>query len=265
MTEREYRNHPSVSRSMLWHIMESPEKFQYYLHNPKESTPALIFGQLFHKLVLQPETFLEDFAICPNADRRTKYGKEIYREFITASEGRIVVTMDEVEKAQEMCNALKSNAFAMKLLDGEKEKPFFWTDNLTGEGCKCRTDVILEVGELPLVVDLKTVTNADTESFTREAIRLGYDFQAAMYLEGVKAVTGKDCSFVFIVIEKDPPYAINILQADKLFVRRGYDIFRELIGVYHECKKTGLWWGYLGRYNQINNLALPSFLAKEVE
>ena len=86
-----------------------------------------------------------------------------------------------------------------------------------------------------------------------------------MYSEGVKVNTGKEPLFVFIAIEKKPPYAINILQADKLLIRRGYDIFRELIGIYADCKKTDNWYGYLGKFNQINNLALPAYLAKEVE
>ena len=58
---------------------------------------------------------------------------------------------------------------------------------------------------------------------------------------------------------------MNIMQADEVFVRRGADLFRELIGIYHDCKKTGNWYGYLGPYNMINNLALPAWLAKEVE
>ena len=30
MTEKEYRQHPAISRSELWHIRESPEKFKWY-------------------------------------------------------------------------------------------------------------------------------------------------------------------------------------------------------------------------------------------
>ena len=90
-------------------------------------------------------------------------------------------------------------------------------------------------------------------------------FGAMLYLMLGNKNTGKKPLFVFIAIEKEPPYAINIMQADELLHRRGYDIFRELIGIYHDCKQTGNWYGYLGKYNQINNLALPAWLAKEVE
>lgn len=265
MTEKEYREHPAISRSELFKISESPEKFKYYREHPEEPTPALVFGQLFHAMALQPKTVAEQFAVAPNADRRTKEGKKEWLEFQEMSKGRTVVTEDMIEQATAMCEALNRNEFVKKLLKGEKEKPFFWVDELTNEECKCRTDVLTEVGENLIIVDLKSTDNAETEAFMRSAIKYGYDLQSAMYSEGVKANTGREPLFVFIAIEKKPPYAINILQADKLLVRRGYDLFREYLGIYHDCKVTDNWYGYLGKFNQINNLALPAYLAKEVE
>lgn len=265
MTEQEYRKHPAISRSELFKISESPEKFKYYREHPEEPTPALLFGQLFHAMALTPETVWEQFAVMPNVDRRTKAGKEAFAEFEASADGKTIVSVDMVEQATAMCEALNKNEFVKKLLKGEKEKPFFWVDELTGKECKCRTDVLTEVGENLIIVDLKSTDNAETEAFMRSAIKYGYDFQSAYYTEGVKVNTGREPLFVFIAIEKKPPYAINILQSDKLFIKRGYDVFRELLGIYSECKKTGIWWGYLGRYNQINNLALPAYLAKEIE
>lgn len=265
MTEKEYRSHPAISRSELFKISESPEKFKYYREHPEDPTPALLFGQLFHAMALQPETVWDQFAVSPNVDRRTKAGKEAFAEFETQSEGKTIVSVDMVEQATAMCEALNRNEFVKKLLKGEKEKPFFWVDEMTGEECKCRVDCLTEVGENLIIVDLKTADCAETETSMRSAIKYGYDLQSAMYSEGVKVNTGREPLFVFIAIEKKPPYAINVLQADKLLIRRGYDLFRELIGIYADCKKTDNWYGYLGKFNQINNLALPAYLAKEVE
>lgn len=265
MTEKEYRKHPAISRSELFKIRESPEKFKYYKDHPEEPTPSLIFGQLLHAMALQPETVSEQFIVAPDVDRRTKLGKEAFALFEANVEGKTVVTTDMMKQAQEMCESLKQNEFVRKLLKGEKEKPFFWVDDLTGEECKCRADVLTELGDYLIIVDLKSTENAETEAFMKSAVKYGYDFQSAMYKDGVEANTGKKVLFVFIAIEKKPPYAINILQADELFIRRGYDLFREYIGIYHDCKITNNWYGYLGKYNQINNLALPSYLAKEVE
>ena len=265
MTESEYRSQSGISRTELWRLRESPEKFKYHQEHPEPSTQALIFGAAVHKLLLEPETFADEFAVAPECDRRTKDGREAYNAFLSASDGKSVITLADYEKAQEMANKALETPFVKKLLDGEHEKPFFWVDDLTGEGCKIRVDCITKIGGKPVIIDYKTTADASTDGFMHHAINYGYDFQAGMYCEGVEKVTGHKPLFVFIAQEKTAPYAVNILQADDLMVKRGYDIFRELIGIYHECKTTGNWYGYLGAYNVINNLSLPSWLAKEIE
>ena len=265
MTEKEYRQHPAISRSELWRIRESPQKFKYYKENPPEPTPALLFGQVFHKMLLEPDTFGEEFVVAPEVNRRTKEGKQKWDEFLSENENKTIVAPEIVSRAKEMCDAVKREHLAVKLLNGSKEVPFFWTDEMTGEDCKCRVDVLNTEYRQPIVVDVKSTADASTESFIRSAINYGYDFQAAMYSEGVEKNIGKKPLFVFIAVEKDPPFSVNILQADELMLRRGYDLFREYIGIYHDCKTSGNWYGYLGKLNQINNLALPAYLAKEVQ
>ncbi len=265
MTEKEYRLHPAISRSELFRISESPEKFKYYKDNPPSPTPALIFGQAFHKAVLEPRSFNKEFAVMPNVDRRTKEGKALHESFLQESREKTIICAEDFLLIKEMAKALKKNEYVKKLLSGKKEKAYFWTDELSGEECKCRVDCLNTKFSTPIIIDLKTTLDASTEGFTKAAIKHGYDFQAAMYSEGVKKNIKKDVLFVFIAIEKTPPYAINIFQADELFIKRGYDLFREYIGIYSECKQKGEFWGYLGHYNQINNLSLPSYLAKEIE
>ena len=265
MTEKEYRQHSAISRSELWRIRESPEKFKWYREHPEPPTPALVFGQVFHKLALEPNTFYDEFAVAPIIDRRTKDGKAAWAEFVESAADKTVIDCDSYHKAQEMVDCMYRVPFVKRLLDGEHEKPVFWTDDLTGEECKARYDALVEVNGQPIIVDLKTTTDASTDAFMRSAVRMGYHFQAAMYSEGYKQNTGKIPKFVFIAIEKEPPYSVNILQSDDAFLQCGYDIFRELIGIYSECKRTGVFYGYLGAYNAINNLGLPAYLAKEIE
>lgn len=278
MTEKEYRANPAISRSELWRIRESPEKFKWYQEHPEPATPALIFGTAVHKLLLEPDTFNQEFAVAPDFDRRTKDGREAYNAFLSDSFGKTVISLADYEKAQEMVKKALESPFAKKLLDGEREKAFFWTDELTGEKCKCRVDCITYVKGQPIIVDYKTTTDARIYireagifrdgPFVKEAVKYGYFFQASMYCEGIEKASGKKPAFVFIAQEKNPPYSVNIMQVNLNDPRTkiyGYDIFRELIGIYHECKTTGNWFGYLGAHNIINNLALPSWAAKELE
>ena len=265
MTEKEYRSHPAISRSALWEIRKSPAHFRYKQDNPIVPTPALVFGQLFHSIALQPELTHEQFVIEPELDKRTKIGKEAYAEFVLQNTDKTIVTVDMVEQALNMAQAVTNNEVAYSLISGEVETPYFWTDEHTGEPCKCRTDVVKEIAEQQIIVDLKSCTDASTEAFVRDAIKFGYDVQAAMYSEGVKANTGKDSIFVFVAVEKEPPYAVNVIQADKLFMQSGWSKLRDLMAIYHDCNVTGNWYGYTGKTNIINNTIMPSWAIREIE
>lgn len=266
VTNREYRQHPAISRSDLFKISKSPMHFKYEQENPPEPTTELRIGIAFHKLVLEPEDFDSDIAVVPKIDRRTKEGKAAWEKFKSSSSDKTIISNEEFERIQAMSEAVKANPYVMRLLDGDKEISFFWKDDLTGEECKCRPDCLTIINNHSVIVDLKSTENASSESFMRDVVKYGYDMQAAMYKEGVETANKiKDCMFVFIAIEKKPPYAINILQADELVLRRGYDLFREFIGIYHNCKETGNWYGYNGFSGYINNLSLPKWLAKDYE
>lgn len=265
MTEHDYRTNSAVSRTELWRLItESPEKFQYLRSNPQPATNALIFGQAFHMAILQPEIYDDNFAVAPNVDRRTKAGKEEWERFNSENSDKTVIPEDWQETITAMKDKLMSDPFVCKLLSGEPEKPFFWVDELTGEGCKCRADCITEINGSVYVVDLKTTENAATDKFMRKSIDYGYPLQAAMYCEGVKQAMGRECSFVFIAIEKSPPYAVNIMQADDVYRQYGFDIFREALGIYHDCKINNNWYGYLGKFHSVNVMSLPAYLAKEI-
>lgn len=262
MTEKEYRAHPAISRSELWKLNESPEKFRWFKDHPEKPTPALLFGQVVHKLLLEPDGFESEFAVMPEVDRRTKAGREQYNAFMEANDGKGIITLEMFRVAWEMAEKAKQEPFVAKLLKGEHEKPFFWTDEVTQEDCKCRVDCITDIGGKPYVIDYKTCTDASNDAFMRDAIRFGYHVQAAMYSDGVEHNIGTKPTFVFIAQEKTAPYALNIFQADEAFVQYGEDLFRELMGVYHYCRTTGNFYGYLGRQQIINELQLPAWMAK---
>jgi exodeoxyribonuclease VIII len=264
VTEREYRQHPAISRSELWRMHESPEKFKYFKEHPPEPTPSLLFGQVVHKLLLQPEYFESDFTIIPNVDGRTRAGKEALK-LIENTDGRARVKYDMYETASLMVEKAMSEPLVRKLLSGQKEQPFFWTDADTGEQCKCRTDCLTEIGDNLIIVDYKTCNDASTDVFMREAVKFGYEFQSAMYSEGVERNTGRKPLFVFIAQEKAEPYSLNILQADEAFVLRGYDRYREFLGIYHYCKENNDWYGYMGKEKILNTLTLPSWMKGDNE
>lgn len=263
MTDKEYRSNPAISRSSLWKVEDSPEKFRYNQDTPFEPTPALLFGQLFHKMALEPDSFFNEFAVYPQCDKRTKTGKEIIAEFQLSAIGKTFIFTDDYLKSQQMCQALKNHPLATQLLQGEREKTYFWTDKDTGEPCKSRVDTINNYNGIRTVVDLKTALHADMGHFQRDFFKYGYHLQVAMYSNGVQANENVLPQFYFVVIEKDPPYAINIVKCTDLIYSVGNDKYRELMGIYHDCKTTGNWYGYMGAYDLENELEVPNYMLAE--
>ena len=259
ISNKEYRSREGVSSSDLKKIMKSPAHFRHWKDNPDiTDTPSLLFGRAAHKYILETYDFYNEFAIAPICDRRTKEGKEKWNKFVSESDGKDVITQEQFEQIDAMRNAMLATPFVSKLINGEHEVSFFWTDEDTGLKCKCRPDSLND--KLKICVDYKTCEDAETETFMRNAIRLGYDVQASYYLDGVKENTGEDYIFVFIAQEKKPPYAVNILQASDVFIRSGRETYKELLETYKECEKSGHWFGYMGSENKINSLGVPKWI-----
>lgn len=249
MTNKEYRKAIGLSRSELFEMHRSPMHFKYMQEHPKEDTPSLLFGRALHKMILESESFETEFAVCPNMDKRTKAGKEQYHLFLLKNVGREIVLQEDYNVMLAMADVIKQHELARKLLTGQHEQSFFWTDPDTGERCKCRPDCIAEYEGRLYLVDYKTTDSCAGSDFERSVRKYGYDFQAGMYTEGVFANTFERYGFKFVAQEKKPPYAVRVYDCSEEFIQQGYDKFREYIGIYHQCKTSGIWYGYEGSEN----------------
>lgn len=253
MTDQEYRAAEGVNKSTLWNLRKSPAHYQYYLTHQREDTQAYKFGRAVHSAILTPAAYKREFAIVPEGiDRRTKAGKEEYQAFIESAAGKEIITAEDAETVRAIVAAFKKEKEATALLKGTKrERPIFWTDD-TGIKCKCKADAF----RAGLMIDLKTAADADTDTFSREAIRYGYDVQAAHYIDGYQHTQSTiRPEWYFIVIEKAEPYAINILKADIGFLDYGYVRRQELIEKLITCRSEKAFPGY-----GTNDLCLPSWL-----
>ena len=114
MTEKEYRQSEGISKSALFRMTESPEKFKWAKEHPEEPTPALLFGQVVHKLLLEPHGFDHEFAVMPVVDRRTKAGKEAFAEWAAGlMPGQQAVDAETYQKAAEMVEKALNNEYVV--------------------------------------------------------------------------------------------------------------------------------------------------------
>ena len=242
-----YYENPAVNKSTLWWLRKSPAHFKWARTAETPDTPALRFGRAVHAAMLTPSAFKRDYAVLPDGiDRRTKAGKEEYQAFLDASAGKEILTEDDAKTIKQMVKVCPKAIYK----GTKREKELYWTDPDTGVSCKGRLDAI-RAGK---VIDYKTTTDASTDGFAKEAIRYGYDLQAAMYLEAAKQNGYGDCEFWFVAQEKSEPYAVNIIKAGDAFLDRGRWLMLDLLGKYKECAEKNEWPGY-----GTNELIIPEW------
>lgn len=88
LDEEDYRALPHLNQSILKHGLRSMLHMKTAMEAPPKTTDALIFGQLFHTLVLEPDTYAKQFAVAPEVDRRTKAGKQEWEDFLAVNHDR---------------------------------------------------------------------------------------------------------------------------------------------------------------------------------
>lgn len=266
MSNAEYRKKEGISASDIKKMMKSMAHYKYYKDHPDENdSEALQFGRAYHKLMLEPDDFDNEFIVSPKFDRRTKEGKAAYEEFLKNAEGKEVINEDTYQKLLEMQVALYNTPYVKLLIKGEHEKSFFWTDEKTGIPCKCRPDSFGQIKGQYVCVDLKTTNDAETDHFMKDALKFGYDIQADHYCEGLESVYKKPFKFIFIAQEKTAPYLVNVLEADEYFMASGKELRDKLLEEYSKCLETDEWEGYMTKESGINNLSVPAWIKNSLD
>ena len=255
LSNKDYHSGPGISKSGLDKIAKSPAHYQAYKTQPHEQTDAMILGSAIHSLVLEPDMFGTEFAVAPEINRRTNDGKAQWSAFQAANADKAILTADQHAQAVAISAAVRKNNAVKKLLSfpGAVEESIFW--NELGVLCKCRPDYRREDG---IVVDLKSTQDASQDAFMRSIANSRYHVQAAWYLRGVEAMDLPTKAFVFVAIEKEPPYATALHMATDAMLEKGRELMNRDLTLYAECVVSGVWPAYP---EEIVPIDLPSWAA----
>jgi hypothetical protein len=263
MDNAEYHSHPAVSKSHLDQVARSPLHYWARYVDPNritpEPTPAMAIGSALHTHVLELDQWDANYVVMPEGiDRRTKAGKAEWDVFSTAAGSRTVLSRADADLVMRMGEAVYGHpaAAALLALPGIAESTWMWRDEPTGLQCKCRPDWLTNDGTL--VVDLKTTEDASPKGFQKSVANFSYHKQAAWYLHGIEQATGK-CpeQFVFIAVEKKPPFAVAVYAADAEMIREGWRAAERDLEVLAICKEADAWPGYS---EAVEPISLPPWM-----
>lgn len=247
----------AVSSSGLRQIEKSPATFyqNFFLRLPEaeKKSKAKTIGTLCHQAILEGSKFLENFVLMPDfGDMRSSKNREARDEWLATVEGKTVVKQDELDVIKGTIEAIVNHEGAFNLLkDGKTEISGYYADPETGILCRIRPDFLSF--NLMALVDVKTTIDCSREGFAKSIWNYRYDFQLAMYSEGIKQITGKEVDYpAFIAVEKEPPYEVAVYIADKEMIDKGREDYRKSLLTLKACLDTDTFPKYQSKIEEIS-------------
>lgn len=217
MPDADYRAAEGFNASGLKKFIRSPAHWKADQDEKKEPTAALIFGIVFHHLLLTP-TEPPRFVIQPeDLDGRTAAGKA----WKLANADKMIISADKVKTAERMVESVRKHPNAsLAFATGKPEVSVFaeWKNPYQTDAAPLQLKGRMDfVNDGLSIVDAKSCEDARPVSFNNDAAEYGYFWQAAFYIdflwnpacEALGCPEKKKTDFVFVAVEKTPPYALK--------------------------------------------------------
>lgn len=215
---------------------------QYAQGKLREDSDAFDLGSAAHEALLQDG---ENRVVLVNADDwRTKAAKEARDE--ARASGKIALLPKQFEKITAMRDAALefiAQAHQKILWDaGRSEVTLVWQDG--DVACKARADRLYEDNETTVIWDYKTCGNAHPEAFGRDMARYWYDFQAAWYSRGARALGMPEVEFLFLAQESEYPYRCSLHALSSPLMEIAHHKTDVALRQYAKCKADNAWPDY---------------------
>lgn len=260
--EQYHSDRTAVSSSNLKIIVEKSPKAFLMGHNGllrRGESTAFRIGSALHMAILEPELFKKSFVIQPKfSGTGMMAAKADWR--LGIKHDAVILKQEEYDDLQEMINSVLSHQDACNILkDGKTEQSGYFRDVDTGIKCRIRPD-FLHFGHMALL-DVKTTTDVRASEFMKSIWNYRYDFQMAMYVEGIQLITGKPVQYpLMLAIEKKPPFECAMYLCDEAMMTKGLQDFKLATSRLKECIDNAMFESY---QRKIQPISLPHWALKE--
>lgn len=259
----DYHAIPAMSASMALAIVERCPLLAWTESplNParelEEPAKHLDIGTAAHLAVLEPEAFGER-VVCHEFDTYSTNAAKAIRDEAREA-GKTPLRPQDVKLVHALHEAIRnSEAADLFAPPGESEVSLVWDWN--GIECKARPDRLLFSRDLKptLILDLKTAASAHPDAVARAAFNDGWHLRVPWYVEGVMRTfdTVEPVPYRFVVVEKQPPYIVQMFELDERAIAWGEKLVRRALMVFAECQETGIWPAY---GQGLQTIGLPSW------
>lgn len=252
---------PSLSASIA-HILCSQSPAHARAAHPKLN-PDMVrdekghydVGTAAHSILLQGDRSQLEIIDAP--DWRTNAAKDARDQ--ARADGKIPLLANVMVEVDAMVSAAleQLNTHAARPLlftEGQPEQTLVWEEK-GGVICRARLDWLRD--DRATIDDYKSAHDCNPENWNRRAMfSNGYDVQAAFYLRGLKALTGVDAIWRWVVQEKTFPYSLVVVTPGSDVLEVANAKVEYALKRWRRCLRTGVWPGYV---SEVVVAELPSW------
>lgn len=218
---------------------------------------ARTFGKLFHRACLEPDTMAGNFWVKPDGmSFATKEGKAWRSEHAE----RPIITEKNAKAITGMRDSVWRHAGAKALLTGARTEACLFSQDEHGTLRKGRLDAIPAGGNS--LVDLKSIKAIDDKTVRKTITDRRYYVQAPAYIDLARLCGIERDVFVFIFVEKTPPYLVSVRPLDEFAENVGRKIYQADLARLRNCLETNQW---PGDPNDGTDCGLTSWMQSQLE
>lgn len=241
--------HTLISRSPMHAWFEHPRLGGH----GRAVTEEMERGKVLHSMILEPDQ-APGIQIIDAPDFRTKLARE--QRDAARAEGQVPMLARHVEQITDIAGKIKRNINETGIVfDGDSEimakwptlhqdvpgVPYTWNramlDHWLIESPGCWSGAT--------IYDLKTTERiTQPRNLAAQALRFGYDIQAAAYLEAAESIypdlAGR-IQFIFVFSETEPPYGVYPACPSGSFLELGRRKWARASRTWAECLASNTW------------------------
>ncbi len=253
----------SLSSSGARRLLDCPAKFDWERRNPRPPKREFDLGHAVHTEILGVGS---EFVLIEAKDYNTKAAQEARKA--AYADGKTPLLPKERAAVLEMAAAIRSHPLAGALLSparGVSEATLVARDPATGVWMRARTDKLPFKGRRRMIIpDLKTAHSVHRDALSRAVWDHGYYVQGVWYLKTAQLLDLCDekAAFVFVFVEKTPPYLVAVVELDALAMAVGRLHAGNALVRYATCVAEGRWPGY---GDDPQEIGLPIHIARRYE
>jgi len=249
MSNAAYHLDPAISSSDVKTV--HLKSLRHWKYGARKESVAFDLGSAVHAMVLEPE---KELVRRGPADRRGDKWRDA--KLAADLDGLILLPEAEYDLAETIAKSAIAHMPAWMDVPRIAEASFFALDSTTGVNIKCRPDLYIE--SEGLVVDLKTCASASPRLFARDVHNYGYAIQAAFYLRVLQEAGFEANRFVFLAVEKEPPFAVGLHEIEPDYLNYADAVITDTLLKIRDATKED---DYKTGWPEINFIGQPSWMS----